>query len=55
MLAFLLLITDEQKSELVEKLYWEYHEDMIRLARQRSGMSWMRSRVPRCIVDLPVM
>lgn len=35
MLALLLLITDDSKSELVEKLYREYHEDMIRLAKHK--------------------
>lgn len=35
MLAFLLLLADEQKSNLVEKLYWDYHEDMIRYAKSK--------------------
>ena len=35
MLTFLLLIADESKRELIEKLYWEYHEDMIRLAKHK--------------------
>ncbi|MBO5967861.1 MAG: RNA polymerase sigma factor [Clostridia bacterium] len=35
MLTFLLLISDESKRELIEKLYWEYHEDMIRLAKHK--------------------
>ena len=35
MLAFLLLIADEQKSEIIEKVYWDYHVDMIRLAKHK--------------------
>ena len=35
MLNFLLAITDESNRELIEHLYNKYHDDMIRLARNR--------------------
>lgn len=35
MLAFLLLIADEYKSELIEKIFCDYHDDMIRFAKNR--------------------
>lgn len=35
MLTFLLLITDEQKGQLIERLYFDYQEDMVRFAKYK--------------------
>ena len=43
MLTFLLLITDEQKGKLVNRLYSEYQEDMVRFAKYKLRIAKMNN------------